>query len=305
MPAEPLISIVVCVKNGMPYLPQALESLGAQTYKNFEVIVQDGNSNDGSLDVLRAFKDVVPLDIVSTPDAGVGQAYSRALGRCRGEIIGSLDADNVLEPHALLIAAGIFRRQPQAAAAYGSVRIIDAGGNLLRKFEPAPFDVLRLLACELVPPFSTSFFSRRVCGDELYFDERLKTCADFDLWIRISHLPIIALSETLGRTRVSEKSMTCRPETYDQFCADKIAALERYLERFGDGPLFQSIGNYAIAGIYLWAAESLCEVEGNHEALHRFLDNARSRHPYSSRLRELESRLSVSPACAERVHRQT
>ncbi len=290
MPKEPLISVMVCVKNGMPYLPKALESLATQTYKNFEVIDQDGGSDDGSLEILQAFKDV-PLNIVSKIDAGVGQAYNRAVARCHGDIVSSLDADNLLEPDALLIAVETFHQYPEAAAIYGSVQMIDANGTPAHKYEPTPFDLLHLLSCELVPPFSTSFYSSRVCGSELRFDESLKTCADLDLWTRIGHLPIVSVQQVLGRTRISGKSMTQRPEQYEQFCADKIRILSRYLERFKVGPLTESLRNHAIAGVYLWAAESLQYMADGSGLSQELLEKARSIMPGSLRLRELEIRL--------------
>ena len=290
MPKEPLISVMVCVKNGMPHLPKALESLATQTYKNFEVIVQDGGSDDGSLEILQAFKDV-PLDIVSSIDAGIGQAYNRAVARCHGDIVGSLDADNLLEPEALLIAVETFHQYPEAASIYGSVQMINANGTPAHKFEPAPFDLLRLLSCELVPPFSTSFYSSRVCGSELRFDEGLKTCADLDLWTRIAHLPIVTVRQILGRTRMSDKSMTQRPESYEQFCADKIHILSRYLERFEAGAFSEKVRNHAISGVYLWAAESLHYMADGSGLSQEFLEKARSIMPQSHRLRELEMRL--------------
>ena len=290
MSKEPLISVIVCVKNGMPYLPKALESLPAQTYKNFEVIVQDGGSDDGSLEILQAFKDV-PLNIVSKNDAGVGQAYNRAVARCHGDIVGSLDADNLLEPDALLMAVETLHKHPEAAAIYGSVQMIDANGTPAYKYEPTPFDLFHLLSCELVPPFSTSFYSTRVCGSELRFDESLKTCADLDLWTRIGHLPIVSVQQVLGRTRISGKSMTQRPEHYEQFCADKIRILSRYLERFEAGGLRESLRNHAIAGVYLWAAKSLQYMADGSGLSQEFLEKARSIMPQSPRLRELEMRL--------------
>ena len=289
MSKEPLISVILCVKNGMPYLPKALESLPAQTYKNFEVIVQDGGSDDGSLEILQAFKDA-PLDIVSKIDAGVGQAYNRAAARCHGDIVGSLDADNLLEPDALMIAVETFDQYPEAAAIYGSVQMINANGTPAHKYEPAPFDLLQLLSCELVPPFSTSFYSSRVCGSELRFDESLKTCADLDLWTRIGHLPIVTVRQVLGRTRMSDKSMTRRPESYEQFCVDKIRILSRYLERMEVGTSRESLRDHAVAGVYLWAAESLHFMAEGADASQEFLEKARSVMPKSPRLRELETR---------------
>src|SRR5512135_1416026 len=189
--SSPLFSVVMCVKNGMPYLPEALRSVAAQTYRNFELVIQDGGSTDGTLDVLRSVTGIPNLHVKSEPDAGQGQGYNRALARCTGEIIGTIDADNLLAPDALEAMASLFAERPDVAAMYGGTNLIDAQGRLADVFIPAPFDLMRMLRCELVPPFAASFFSRRVCGALLRFDDDMATCPDFDLWLRLGHLPIL------------------------------------------------------------------------------------------------------------------
>src|SRR5713101_6551247 len=97
----PRVSLILVVKNGMPYVVEAVASVVKQTYRDFELIVQDGSSEDGTVEFLATFTGVPGLDLVSEPDSGVGDAYARALRRCSGSIIGTIDADNLLEPNAL------------------------------------------------------------------------------------------------------------------------------------------------------------------------------------------------------------
>lgn len=257
----PLVSLILVVKNGMPYLRDAIASVAAQTYERLEVIVQDGASTDGTVDYLRSVGDL-PLDIVSQPDGGVGDAYNRAVTRCRGEIVGSIDADNLLEPAAVTEAVDFLSLHPGTAAAYGGSNMVAADGTLLYPWMPAEFDLLRLLTFELVPPFATSFFVRALCGEALHFDESLRTCADFDLWLRISHLPIARIDAILGSTRLSDASMTRRTETYDQYIADKTLALERYLARLEPSPLVDAVRRHALGGLHEWAADSIYDIEG-------------------------------------------
>ena len=223
----------------------------------------------------------------------MGQASNRALRRCKGEIIGSLDADNLLEPDGLACAVEILARHPNCAALYGASKMIDAEGRFLGVFQPAAFELTRLLRCELVPPFASSFFSRRVCGPELRFDETLETCPDYDLWLRIGHLPIVHTSFALASTRVSENSMTRRPERYQQFCRDKIATLERYFTRYERNPVTEQIFREAVAGIYAWAAESIFELEGSSHRFHQFFQRAVGLHASSERLQRLGGRVET------------
>jgi glycosyltransferase involved in cell wall biosynthesis len=273
--AEPVVSLILCVKNGMPCLPEAVASVAAQTYSSFELVVQDAESTDGSLEFLRGVDGVPGVRIVSEPDGGIGDGYNRAVCRCRGEIVGSIDSDNLLAPYALERAVAFMSERPELAAAYGGSNMIAAAGEPLYPWMPGQFDLLRFLTCELVPPFATSFFSRAVCGEELRFDARLTTCADFDMWLRISHLPISRIPQVLGSTRLSGASMTRRAITYDQYIADKSAALERYLARYEESPLLHAVRARSLAGIRLWAAESVYDIEGWRTAqFERYLEAA-------------------------------
>ena len=74
---SPLISLVLPVKNGMPHLQTAINALRRQTYRHFEVLVQDGGSTDGSLAYLESIRDLPAMEIVTAPDAGIGYVSSR------------------------------------------------------------------------------------------------------------------------------------------------------------------------------------------------------------------------------------
>lgn len=266
----PLLSVVVCTKNGMPYVREAMASLERQTYGNFEVIVQDAESTDGTAEFLSALP-FERLEVVLEPDGGIGDAYNRAFARCSGDIVTTLDADNLLERDALNRAVELFSANPGSAAIYGAAQMIDAAGRSTGGFVPAEFDVHAVMRCELVPPFAQSFFSPHVCGSELRFDPRLKTCADFDLWLRLSHLPIRRTEGVLGSVRQSSKSMSRGSGNYEQFCADKLDALDRHLAR---RPELAAERDEAVAGIYCWASESLLGLEGPSERCRAMLERA-------------------------------
>jgi hypothetical protein len=288
----------------MPFLPEALASVEAQTYRNFELIVQDSCSNDGTLEVLRDAKNIPNLKIVSEPDNGVGDAYNRALRRTCGEVVGSIDSDNLLVPNALQSAVEIYAQNPHCAAIYGAANVIDLKGDLLHCHHPAAFDPLRIMCCELVPPFGSAFFSKQVCGTELRYDEMLETCADFDLWLRLSRFPILHTDTVFNSTRLSSKSMSCNPERYEIFCRDKITALEKYLCGLEEDGLRQSIRRRSVAGIYCWAAESIYGIEGESVRFADFCQRAAAVDPDSSQLHKFRVKADYELVrCAyEQVH---
>ena len=276
----------------MPYVRQAMASIGTQTYRNFEVIFQDGASRDGTAEYLATLS-YPRQDLVSEPDAGIGDAFNRAFARCAGDIVGSLDADNLLEPQTLARVVNEFQQHPGAAAIYGAVQLIDDAGSPLRRLTPAAFDREAVMRCELVPPFSTAFFSRHVCGGELTCDPSLATCADYDLWLRLSQLEIVSTGAVLGRTRLSGNSMTRDPSHYDAFCRDKLSALRRHLDHRSSA---DSERAQAIAGIYCWAAESVLELEGPGPRFESFAERAAELCPGSTRLQRVRDQANATVA---------
>lgn len=295
----PYLSLIMTVKNGMPYLADALESVAQQDYKDFELVVQDGQSNDGSLELFQRYANdprlAQQIKIVSEKDASLADAKERAYRRCQGEVSGSIDADNVLELGALGYVAQYFHNNPTVAALYGAQHMIDVEGNVLSQFYPEEFNLLDHLECRLVPPFGSSFFRKSLVGDAVLPSLDMLYCADFELWLRISHLRIDSTRTILARTRISPKSITCRPETYQQSCADKILAIRKFFQRYPQDNLMVALERRSIAGVLCWAAESVKYSFPSEQGELYFLDflkQAAQIDPSSPKFKELLKRLN-------------
>ncbi len=103
MAGPPFISIVVPSLNQGKYLGETLASLSAQRYPNLEVIIQDGGSTDGSVDIARRFAEQDPACFKLSVEKDRGQAHALNLGfaKTRGEILGFLNSDDTLFPGCL------------------------------------------------------------------------------------------------------------------------------------------------------------------------------------------------------------
>jgi len=292
MNKQPLVSLILVVENGMPYIKQAIRSVQQQTYGNIELIVQDGKSTDGTLEFLQNLTGIKNIQIKSEPDNSQADGWNRALKRCKGQIIGSIDADNILKREALEIITKLFKKNPQVAAIYGTSKLIDNYGKVIQKGRGKevvkPFNLIRLMRCELVPPFASSFFDAILCKEKLYCDERMETCWDFDLWLRLSDLPITATGSVLSYTRRHQNSSTCRPENYEKFCLNKIYALKKYLSRFPQDKPLMALYQFSVAGIYTWAAESIYGLEGTSRRFNYFGKKALFFDAYSERISQLK-----------------
>jgi hypothetical protein len=258
--------------NALPHVKHTVEALGRQTFRDFELIIQDGGSTDGTVAYVQSLTGFNRVDIDSRSDTGVGQAYNRGIARASGDYLGLIAADETLYPNALLILLNKMRERPDIGITYGSVDIIDAEDKHLQTFVPPPFDLLRFLHCEIFPS-TAGLLSRNVISHDLFYDESLQTCPDYDFWIRIgSHLKkeqIVRVDDTIMTARGDRISMSFRPEMFTQFCNDKLFILERFIQGQGSCSILSHLHRSAACGIYCWCAEMIYGLEG---ASYRFLE---------------------------------
>lgn len=284
---NPLISLVLPVKNGLPHLKKTIEAIRRQRYRNFELLIQDGVSTDGSLEFVSSLNDLPRVEVVSAPDSGIGQGYNRALMRSRGELVCFLASDEYLYEDALEKGVKFFRRYPDAAVIYGKVDIVDDKYRRVQTFMPPRFELQAAMRCEVVPTTS-AVLNRKVIGKDLYYDESLKTCPDYDFWIRLgcrfSVSRFVNVNHTFMAVLGTRASTTYRAESYDQFCADKLSILNKFLGAQPASRKIEGLRRSASAGIFLWAAESLLALEGPSERLLRFCQEAAHLDPGSRRL---------------------
>ncbi len=288
---QPLISLALAVKNGLPHLRSAIEAVQRQGYRRYELVVQDGGSTDGSLDYLLSVRKSIPVcRIESAPDAGVGQAYNRALARCAGELVCFIASDERLEDDALERAVGWWRRHADAVYVNGSVRLVDGAGAVTQVFDSPHFDLLGHLRCEVVLAFAGLLNAKKI-GSDLYYDEALRTCPDYDFWIRLGSRfgpeDFFVAPEVFKTARADRASMSYRADRFPQFCADKLFVLNRFLDAQTAGPLIEAVRRSSSAGILLWAAEQVAYLEGLSSLFVRLCERAAAFDPWSPRLQKL------------------
>src|SRR5262249_16327304 len=150
--------------------------------------------------------------------------------------------------------------------------------------------LLGLMEGAVVPPFATSFFSRARCGAELCFDEDYRTVADFDLWLRLSHLSIVRVLDVLADVRVGEQSSTWNADNYDNHTGFKLRALRKLLSGQGREQLVEKLFERAEAGLYLWAVDSMAVIGGGQERIDRYFAQATKADLRSERFRDVLSR---------------
>ncbi len=177
------VSILMPSLNSCPFIEQALRSAVDQTRVPDEIVVQDGGSTDGTLEVLARFGP--PVMWISEPDRGQSAALNTALRRATGDVIGWLNADDLYAPTAVAMAVNILAEEPEAELVIGDFDLIDERGTAIRNFRSAAFnsEQVRRRGAYL---WSGATFMRRGLLDRVgEFDEELHYCMDLDYWLRI------------------------------------------------------------------------------------------------------------------------
>ncbi len=181
------ISVVIPSYNQAAYLAATLESVCAQDHPDIEVLVFDGGSTDGSVEILRGWTMPAggkPIRWVSRPDAGQADAINQGLRASTGEVLAYLNSDDVYYPGALSTAAAYFHSHPDCPALYGQAHHLYADGSIMETYPTEPWDYERLLdICYLCQP--AVFWRRGVMERFGVFDDELHYGLDYEYWLRV------------------------------------------------------------------------------------------------------------------------
>jgi glycosyltransferase involved in cell wall biosynthesis len=182
----PLLSIVVAVINGARDLPRCLGSVAEQSFKARELIVMDGGSTDGTLEIVRDNSDWI-AHWESGPDSGVYDAWNKALAYARGDWICFLGSDDYFHDRRLLermapIARGAF---PSYRLIYGRLNIVAGDGRVIENVaRPWPKIKRQFLAGTLMVPHPGTFHHRTLFDVHGIFDSGFRIAGDYDLMLR-------------------------------------------------------------------------------------------------------------------------
>ena len=185
---EPLVSVVMPTRNRAAALSRAIESVIAQTYRSWELIVVDDGGTDDTGGVLESIADerVRPL---RREHAGLGAARNAGLEAARGELIAYLDDDNLMDPGWIRTVAWGFERRPDAVVLYGGYVIDDVERLNQPEGGGPPGLVLNPFSRERLAdanPADISAVAHRAGIDGARFDERLAHLGDWELLARLT-----------------------------------------------------------------------------------------------------------------------
>jgi len=234
------VSVLMSVRNGAPWVREAVESVLAQTAPDLELIVIDDGSTDATPDLLTALRDP-RLRVERQPPAGLTLALNRALKLARAPLLARLDADDLAVPDRVARQRTFLDSHPEVGLLGTGAREVDPSGREMGIVSPPVEDAAIRRALIRENPFvHSSVMMRRsallrVGGG---YDETLPVAQDYDLWMRMSRItrlanlsaPLVVRRLVAGRvsaerdaerlaTEVRVRWRAVRSGTYPWWCA--------------------------------------------------------------------------------------
>lgn len=222
----PRFSVVTPTLNMGDRLARCIDSVRKQNYAYVEHIVIDACSTDGTLQLLESSEGVT---WISEPDRGQSDAINKGLRMATGDLIGWLNADDVLEPGALERIVQTARANPTAGLFYGDVVYVEPERSWRRS--PAPhfsLDGLCRRNTVLQPGSFWTRWAQEVVGE---LDENFQYAMDYEYWIRFakSGVEAVYVPHVLARFEIHDASKTGGQDG-TVFALDEAAALRKHGE---------------------------------------------------------------------------
>lgn len=199
---EKTVSVILPTRDRAHWLPQTLQSVFAQSYVPFEIIIIDDGSQDSTPEVLKNFAQTAafPFHILTTPGVGVSAARNAGIKKAQGDFIALLDSDDQWHPKKLEKQLACLEAHADAALCHSEEIWIRRGKrvNACKHHEKSGGWIFEkcLTRCVISP--SASVIRREVFSQLGLFDESLPVCEDYDLWLRIcARYPVAFVAEPL------------------------------------------------------------------------------------------------------------
>lgn len=177
----PLITVIVALLNNAGTIQQCIDSVSSQTYPRTELIIMDGGSTDGCVEILQANQQRIAY-WESSPDRGVYHAWNKALQHATGDWICFLGADDYFwDKHVLELMAGhVAAAYPTYRVVYGRLAIVNVGGEYIYVIGEPWQEVEKMFLQLMSIPHVGTMHHRSLFEDHGRFDESFRISGDYE-----------------------------------------------------------------------------------------------------------------------------
>lgn len=233
---KPLVSVVMPVHNAEQFVSQAIQSIIAQTFKDFEFLILDDYSNDDSLKIIKkwAEKDARIRVIKNTQKSGVSSAANQLHKAAQGTYIARMDADDVAELDRLEKQLDIFKRNPKTVVVGGQCTVIDRNNVKIgaKTFPTEPEDIKKMSGYLYPVQQPTVMFNTKLIPTNfVWYNESLDSAEEHELLFKLMQFGDIRnTKETLLKYRIhsSNTSKIHPKKDYFSILRARIAGFTKY-----------------------------------------------------------------------------
>jgi len=203
------VSIITVCYNSATTIEDTIQSIVGQSHPNIEYLVIDGGSTDGTLKIIEKYKDDIST-IISEKDKGMYDAINKGIGRCSGELVGILNADDFYIDTEVIAEVVAKMQAEQADSLYSDLYYVAADDTtkVIRNWVSGQYNRQKFLY-GWMPPHPTFFVKRTAYEKFGKFNLALKSAADYELMLRFlfkNKLSVCYLPRPLVRMRVGGMS---------------------------------------------------------------------------------------------------
>jgi glycosyltransferase involved in cell wall biosynthesis len=254
--------MVTAVRNGAKYIEDTIRSIVEQGYPNLEYLIVDGASTDGTQDIIRKYEKHL-AGWISEPDKGVYDALNKGFARSTGEVMGWLNASDILHSGGLLAVGEVFAMFSDVEWITGRPTLLKNGEVTVQAGSLPRWSRYRFLAgaCHYIEQEST--FWRKALWDRAGGSLSLgyRAAGDFDQWVRFfRHARLYSVDAIIGGYRFHADSLSARDmEDYKRACDEVIEDELKRIRWGGAFRIFRGTGRVAqslpgVRGIWRRAA---------------------------------------------------
>lgn len=291
--AEPLISVIMSVFNGAGFLREAVDSIRDQSFRDFEFIVINDGSTDGSAAILDGYRRRdARVRVIHQENKGLVAALNRGCALARGRYIARMDADDVAVGNRLLWQMTFMEAHPEVGVLGGAVDVIDIDHNMIKEYcaNPETDREIRNVMLDTCPFWHPTVFMRREIFRQLGgYRDNVFGAEDYDLWLRAAdHCGLANLKAVLLHYRLHPSQVTVSKIRQLAFSTLAVQAAAKARSAGRPDPLdggvevtpslLVALGvdevkqQAALAERYLWSIGTLCAQQQHGVAFNVFSD---------------------------------
>jgi len=224
----PKVSVIIPSYNAEKFIRQTLDSVLAQTYRDFEIIVVDDGSKDSTAKIAGSYGEQVRC--LRKTNGGVSEARNFGFKNSGGDYVAFLDAEVLWEPTKLEKQVRLLDKNPEIGLCFAGMQRVDENLQPINRVSADYYEdyteALLLYLCVVTGSCSSAMLRREVIEKAGGFDSKFSTAADWEYWLRLSLLTKLApIPEYLVKYREVSGSMSSDPYLVRR---DIIAVLDKF-----------------------------------------------------------------------------